>query len=80
MILLESLGETMIETDHEDPMAAEIAGGIEASPARFIFISYRTVTDAPLAAALKLLIESSVDSTLNVFVSGDGGLVRATAS
>lgn len=39
-----------------------------------IFISYRIDPDAPLASALKRLIENAIDPPPEVFVSGDGGL------
>ena len=39
-----------------------------------VFISYRTDPDAPLASALKKLLESAIEPTPVVFVAGDGGL------
>jgi hypothetical protein len=39
-----------------------------------VFISYRSDPDAPLASALKRLIEGAIDPQPTVFTAGDGGL------
>lgn len=55
---------------------AILANGTEAV---HVFISYRIDPDAPLATALKRLIESAIEPQPKVFVSGDGGLRPSNA-
>jgi len=59
----------------EESQPTPASPGSETEPSRLrVFISYRADPDAPVAAALKRLIESSIEPQPTVFVAGEGGL------
>ena len=62
------------DTIHSDNANRTGDDAPRASEQLNVFVSYRIDPDAPLASALKILIEGAIDPQPMVFVSGSGGL------
>src|SRR5690349_10247171 len=58
----------------EDSGQQSTDGLMEGQAELQIFISYRSDSDAPLASALRRLLEASIEPKPIIFIAGEGGL------